>query len=302
MHLKLKQHYKAYLLVGYAFLLLIHFIAKDHVFPLSIVFYAFPLPILIVIGLCLTGLFFRRLSYALPTLALTVLLVIIWKTNYYFSTEKVYRQNSSKVLFWNLAKRAQLPVDQISDKVKTHQPEILSFVEAPHTTLKNLDDLKLALPNYNFKTLKGAMLVAAKGDIELLKHEYKDDSHKINMVQISNNSKHLKIIITDLTASVFINKKQPVNIVLGIAKANAVDFIAGDFNTPYESVFFKEYKTNYNSFHNYNNGFTATWPLGIPLFEIDHIWISKQHEPIRLNKYYNDASDHALLISEFEIH
>lgn len=300
LNLKFKQHYKAYLLVGYAFLLIVHFVLKDYIFPLSIVFYAFPLPILIVIALSFTLLFFRRKHYRLVVMITTVLLTFIWWNNYYFTTE-IEQHPTSKLLYWNLAKRSQLPVAYLSQKVNQYQPEILAFVEAPHTTLKNLDDLKHRLPNYNFKTLDGAMLIATKGDIELLDFNLKEDSYKINLLRIKTNTLNFKLIITDLTANVFVNKDAPLGVVLNTAKTNDIDLIVGDFNTPYESIFFDNYEENFTSFHSYNNGFTATWPLGMPLFEIDHIWIANKHEPLVLNKYYSDASDHALLICKFTI-
>lgn len=299
--LKLKQYYKAYLLVGYALLLVIHFLLKDHIFPISIVFYAFPLPILIVTALGLVVLFFRRKQYRLTLMITALLLTFIWWKNYYFETETKHQQKISKLLYWNLAKRSQLPIAYISEKVNQHQPEILAFVEAPHTTLKNLDALKKALPNYSFKTLDGAMLIAAKGDIELLDFDLEEDNYKINLLKIKTNTLNLKLILTDLTANVFVNKEIPLSFVSNSAKTNDVDIIVGDFNTPYESVYFDEYKQNFTSFHTYNNGLTATWPLGIPLFEIDHMWMSNKHQPQYLNKYYSDASDHALLISEFII-
>ncbi|MCD2260651.1 endonuclease/exonuclease/phosphatase family protein [Psychroserpens luteolus] len=299
--LKLKQNYKAYLLIGYAFLLIVHFILKDHIFPISIVFYAFPVPILILSGLFLVLLFFRRKVYRFGILALVILLSLHWLQDYYMSSEIKTPKDTSKILFWNLAKRKQLSVSYLSKQVNTYQPEILAFVEAPHTTLKNLDSLKKVLPNYNFMPLKGAMLIAAKHDIELLEFSILEDAYKINLLEINTKDSKLKLIITDLTANILVNKKNPLAFVSNFAKTNNVDLVVGDFNTPYESVFFETYKNDFTSFHEYTNGFTATWPLGIPLFELDHIWLANRHSPQSLIKYYSDASDHALLISEFII-
>lgn len=301
MNLKLKQNYKAYLLVGYAFLLLIHFILKDRFFPLSIIFYGSPLIVIIGTTLFLVILFFRRKKYRYTLLAVSALLIFIWFNNYYYQTNTINQENTSKILYWNLAKKKQLPVSYILDKTNIYEPEILAFVEAPEKTLKNLGTLKNALPKYNFKILKGAMLVASKGEIKLIKLEYVDDSHKANLIEIKSNSKTIKFILTDLTANLLVNKKKPMTFISNFAKNEAVDFIAGDFNTPYESIYFNAFKNDFNSFHKYNNGSTATWPLGIPLLELDHIWLSKKHQPIQLHKFYSKASDHALLIAETKL-
>lgn len=297
--LNFKRYYKAYLLLGYAFLLFVHLVLKDHFFPLSVIFYAFPLPILIIITLGLTLILFRSKTFRISLIITSILLSILWYKNYYFTTQIEKQPNTSKILYWNLAKKSQLSVSQISDKVNLYQPEIIAFVEAPHTTLKNLDQLKSVLPQYNFITLKGAMLVGSKGEINLLKSEIKYENNKINLLQITKDSMHIRFILTDLTASLYQNKKIPLTYVSEFAKIHEVDFIIGDFNTPYESVHFNTYKLDFSSFHSYNDGFSATWPLGFPLYEIDHIWISNAHQPLRLHKFYNDASDHAMLISEY---
>jgi hypothetical protein len=221
-------------------------------------------------------------------------------STYYISTEIKPSNTVSKVLFWNLAKREQLSINYIFNQVNKHQPDVLAFVEAPHTTLKNLDSLKMKLPEYSFKTLEGAMLVAAKENIELLDFKIKEDAYKVNLLEIKTSN--LKFIVTDLTANVLVDKKEILSFVSDFAKKNNVDIIVGDFNTPFESVHFNHFYDGFSTFHYYNNGFTATWPLGIPLFELDHIWISKKHQPIHLIKEYHEASDHALLISNFIIH
>ncbi|WP_431137204.1 endonuclease/exonuclease/phosphatase family protein [Psychroserpens mesophilus] len=296
----LKQNYKAYLLIGYAFLLIIHFILKDRIFPLSIFFYGFPLIIIIGITVFLIILFYKRQWYRYSLIAIFTVLTIIWYDNYYFQTNTNYEGNTTKILYWNLAKRNQLPVDIISEKVNNYQPEILAFVEAPEKTLKNLNALKSALPNYNFTILKGAMLVAAKGNIVFLNFEYQEDSYKANLLEVTTTSEKIKFIVTDLTSNLLVNKKRPMTFVSDFAKRETVDFITGDFNSVYESIYFNELKNNFTSFHKYNNGFTATWPLGIPLLEIDHFWLSHKHQPIQLIKFQNNASDHAMLISEFK--
>jgi hypothetical protein len=300
LNLKLKRHYKAYLLLGYAFLLIVHFILKDRFFPLSILFYASPLPIILCITFFLVVLFFRRRNYRNALLVTSVVLGCIWCNSYYFFNSAEPQPNTSKVLFWNLAKKNQLPVSYISEKVNSYQPEILAFVEVTSATLSNLDSLKRTLPTYNFKILKGAMLVASTGNIEIVSVAYGDNSHKANLLKVKTHSNTFDFIITDLTASLLVNKQKPMTFLSNFAKINSVDFIVGDFNTPYESVFFSMFSSDYKSFHGYNTGFSSTWPLGIPLLEIDHFWLSHKHEPIQLYKFYNKASDHALLISEFK--
>ena len=297
--LNLKQNYKAYLLFGYAFLLLVHFLIKDRIFPLSILFYASPMPILILVGLVLLVICFRRKKIRISLIIICGILIALWLKNDYQTTKPVSNKESSKVLFWNLAKRDQLPIDALKQSVTNYQPDVLAFVEAPKEILTNFEALKLELPDYNFEVLGGAMLIAAKGNITLLDFVYEDDIQTSAVLKITLRHKSIKMMISDATSNLLVDKKVPLEHILNLANQNQVDYIVGDFNTPYESAFFDLYKENFESFHSLNDGFTATWPMGIPLLELDHVWLLKKHKPIVLKKEYFNASDHALLIAEY---
>jgi hypothetical protein len=101
----LLKNYKAYLLIGYAFLLLVHFLLKDNFFPFSIIFYAFPLLILIGISAILALLFFRRKKYRTVLLIVFIGLSVNWIQNYYYSTEPAALESTSKIFYWNIAKK-----------------------------------------------------------------------------------------------------------------------------------------------------------------------------------------------------
>nr|WP_321225222.1 endonuclease/exonuclease/phosphatase family protein [uncultured Psychroserpens sp.] len=301
MKLNLRQNFRAYLLIGYAFLLILHFLIKDNLFPLSILFYASPMPIIIAIGLILLVIFFRRKKIRILLIVVCSMLTALWLFNDYKSTKPTLSLDTTKVLFWNLAKRNSLPIETLKSQISNNKPEILAFVEAPKEILTNFEALKLELPDYNFKVLDGAMLVAAKGSITLLDFVYEDDLQKSAILEITTKQQRTKIMIVDATANLFVDKKIPLNHILDLANKYKVDCIVGDFNAPYKSAFFDAFKNNYKSFHNYNNGFTATWPNGIPLLELDHVWLSKKYKPVLLKKNYSKDSDHALLIAEYHL-
>src|SRR5690606_4384326 len=77
-------------------------------------------------------------------------------------------------------------------------------------------------------------------------------------------------------------------------KSNTI--ILGDFNVPYESVLFKEIKSDFNhAFNEKGNGFRETWFWNIPLLSIDHIWVSKDLKILKTEKKGTFKSDHSML-------
>ena len=77
--------------------------------------------------------------------------------------------------------------------------------------------------------------------------------------------------------------------------------VVGDFNTPYDSVAFDRWR--YQWFHGLSQSTrtpgAATWPVGLPLLSIDHVWLSKDLWPRQAWKETVLGFDHAWQIIEF---
>lgn len=290
---------KAFLLIGYAFLLLIHFVIKDHIFILSEFFYAFPLPIIIVISLFLCIIFRKVKTVLFSLLFITSILIFVWINNYYLINTSD-KKDASSVLFWNVARNKPFPIDIISKNMDEFHPEIIGLVEADNITIQDTANLKKQFPDYAFKVLEGNMFVGIKGQIKSIYYQSKNNSYKFNHITALINNKSIPILLVDINAAMFLDRETPLNTVKKYAIEHDIAFIIGDFNTPYESVLFKDYYLNYQNLHQYTNGFTATWPYGIPLLELDQIFMSKNMKPICLEKINFNVSDHQLLIGSYK--
>jgi len=297
--MKLLKQYKAYSLGLYVFLIFIHFVIKDRLFPFSIIFYASPLILIILFGYFILYFFRKPKIKAIPILLLQFALCYHWFNNYYFTQIPKTPPQTNSILFWNVAKKKQLPIPTIIDYTKNSKCNIIALIEASHVKKYDLDNLNINLPNYHIEKLKGDMLFGVKGTIDSIIYKYVDKCYKFNHIKTTIDNTLTTILIVDIYASPFINKKQPLTEVLNYANSHNIDIIVGDFNTPYESVHFTNYTKSYSSFHSYGNGFSATWPHYIPLLELDQVWITKSLSPYNLNSYKHEASDHKLLTAKY---
>lgn len=296
----IKKH-KAYILGIYAFLILVHFVIKDYIFPISIIFYAFPLIIIIILGLFTIYFYRRKKVFFFFLIGISLVLSYHWFSKYYvFPKSKTLPKKNNAILFWNAAKNPErFPIGIISNKTEKHDINILTFVEAENVIEKDIITLKEEFQDYSFKKLQGNMLIGVKGKIDSIFYKSEKKNYKINLIKSTIGNITSKVLIVDVYASPFFNKENTLKEILNFSIENNVDIIVGDFNTPFESIHFRGYENNYRSFHNYCNGLTATWPYGIPLLELDQIWINKTIRPIQLNKFQYLFSDHKLLIAEY---
>ena len=297
--IKFLKKQKAYLLIGYAFLLLVHFGFKDHFYVTGILFYAFPLPILILGDITIFALFFSNKIIRYSSLALLCLLVLLWFKNYHFNSNISKIKSKHSIVLWNIAKEKNKNLDFLKHKIKIEEPETLVFVEAFHNS-RDSTYFSSQLKPYNVKCLAGSIVVASKHNIEFVKYVKEVSNFKFCHIKLHSKNKPIEIIIIDVYASPIHSRKDALQKIINYAEANNIDIIAGDFNTPYESVHFKMYATNYQSLRKFQNGFSSTWPFGLPLLELDQIWIKKSHTPIALKKFYNVDTDHAMLLGFFD--
>ncbi|WP_159021649.1 endonuclease/exonuclease/phosphatase family protein [Formosa sp. L2A11] len=300
-----KYKTKAYLLLWYAFLLLIHFVVKDRYQVFVFIFNAVSLLFIIVYGIIVALCLYKHKALLISMLVINCVLGVYWYNNYHYNTEDITITNASKdthsILFWNISRPTNLPLEDILKKMKAYHPEILVFVEAKNISDKDISTFKTHYPLYNIQQLEGEMMIAVKGEIDDIKFNKITRGSKNNLVAVTIEGKHYKILINDLFANPALSKKSEFKSIESSVKSEKIDFIVGDFNTPYESYFFNALKTDFESFHKYNNGFTATWPSVFPVLEIDHIWVSKTWKPLILHKEFNNSSDHGVLIGTFQI-
>lgn len=290
--------YKAYLLTGYAFLLLVHFILKDRFYLTGIIFYAFPLPIILLISTILLVVFFSDKKLKIILSLVLLCLTFLWFNNCYFLHNSDERNEEEKTLiFWNVNKQKDFNLKQLKEITENKSVETIFLVEAIHEKSDYKNKVEKELHDYKIEYLKGNMIVASKNKIETLNSIQINQDLNLNHIRVDNTT----YILVDIYASPIHHKKDALYKVIEYANKNNIDVILGDFNTPFESIHFEKYKSNYTSLRAYQNGFSATWPFGIPLLELDQIWLKNEIIPLELEKLYCRHSDHAILIGKFKI-
>lgn len=296
-----KYIFKFIALFIYLSLVVVHFIIKDRIYGVSTVFYAFPLPIIGAIGLLVTILFYSRKPYFYMLSTLLLGIILYFFGHYFGKAHKdSSKETNSHILFWNVAQSQPLPNDILIKYIKEYNPKIVALGEAYHVSGNDLNNLKTTFPQYEFRILYGTMLIGVKGQIDDIDYQAESINYRLNYISATIDETPMYILIVDIYASPLLNKEIPLGVIHDYSKKHQVDVLIGDFNTPYESVFFKEYKSNFNSFHPYSVGMTSTWPIPIPVIEIDQIWLAKSYQPLKLQKFCYKNSDHKLLIAEYK--
>ncbi len=272
--------------------ILIYFTAKDYFYWSSIIFYAFPLPVIFGISVLLF-LLKRKCRFKIMYFMISFFLGFFWIVNSYCFNDFEFIGESPEIVFWNAAKKRNFKEAFV---VSESLPDVLVMVEYDQTDKENINTIKSKYKNYYFSIVRGKIGVFSKEKIENVRAI--EMKHNSFMVYFNTRilGKDYNFYAVDITANIKYFRKPMLDEAYRNIKTTKNTIVLGDFNTPYESVHFKNYKTNFShAFSEKGHGFRETWQWNLPLLSIDHIWVSRDITPQFVEKIKTFKSDHVML-------
>lgn len=210
-----------------------------------------------------------------------------------------YRPQSDggvRVLSWNAA-RGVGGWDGIAGVLARENPDLALLGEA------GKDDnpvLRAALPSHDWRRLGEGLAAAVRGRIlEATTHRLGAGSAAA-VLRVEVEGRRLTVLLADLSADPFYDRSE-VFARLDVLRTGA-DLVAGDFNTPGDSVHFDGWRKDLaHAFDAAGRGWDATWPWPIPLLAIDHVWCGRRVVPRRCRHVSSPASDHRAVVADVEM-
>jgi len=230
------------------------------------------------------------------------LLCLFWIfSSYRFHENATVSGKTLKFMFWNTARIKTHPSIPLIQYLRHVSADFIGFVESGRLTKQAITVYQTEFPEYKVQQLSGGMLCMTKGTIQTISYCRLPNKSRYNLLEIELDKNIYHVMIVDIGSNPFFSRKECLETIIK-SLPDRRTIIMGDFNTPYDSVFFHAYKTRcYHAFQEVGTGFSATWPYGIPLLQIDHIWTSKDLKPVNFTKDYHLLSDHAKLEVEVEV-
>lgn len=277
-----------YLLINAAViiaLISIHFFIKDRTYDTSLLFYALPLPIIVLIILGFS-VFLKRKKRTYNLIIAGVLLVIWLSRSFRLSFTKDIKDTDLEIVFWNASRD-----NSFEDAFKTVEsiPDILVLAEPSKKDIKNF---QLKHPNYFFYKSNKELEIFSKTPLHIINEQV--SKYSSNVVHFKTAG--LEFYAVDVTGSTDVPRSWELEFVNSIIKDHQTTIVLGDFNVPYESIFLKKIKEHYTHFFSKKgNGFRETWFWGLPILSLDHIWVSRDLQIINSKKINSRKSDHSMI-------
>jgi endonuclease/exonuclease/phosphatase (EEP) superfamily protein YafD len=282
--MKLKKHFKKALQFFLFLAIIVHFTIKDTFYISGLLFYATPLP-LIALGLLFLLLFVK--AYARKYYVIFAFIIaIIWFNRSYTSSPEVATENSLEIVLWNGYRISNFE-DAFSENKSI--PDVMVIIECDEGEYQKI---KAKYPNYHFELTEKQVGIFSKTPINI--HTNVKTKDHVVVVHFSTNNTNFYAI--DVSSDLRHFRKPMLKSILSEVKTEDKTIILGDFNTPFESLFFKNFKKNYqHAFTEKGNGFRETWFWNFPILVLDHIWLSHDLEILKTQKISTWKSDHSML-------
>jgi endonuclease/exonuclease/phosphatase family metal-dependent hydrolase len=132
-------------------------------------------------------------------------------------------------------------------------------------------------PDHEWRRFDGSTMLGVRGRI--LSHESLGvhDRFRCHRVRVElPGHGELTVVVADVRSQPWISRELALAGILRAAGDDPRAIILGDFNTPPESVWFREWRTRGFTLANDGprRGFRETWAYGLPLLTLDHVWLA----------------------------
>ena len=266
-------------------LLSIHFVFKEESYQSSLLFYAFPLPIIILIGLFLTLFLSKKIrKYNLIVLAIVMIIWLGRSFKIHFPENIV--ASDLEIVFWNGARGNDL---KMAFEENDGIPDVLVLSEINDEDIIGLRD---EYPGLYFYKNQRELMVFSQTPLSIKL----DTVSRFSTSVLCFETAHTKFYAVDVMGSTDVPRTWELGFVNSIIKKQTNTIILGDFNVPFESQNLENIKKDFNhAFNEKGNGFRETWFWNIPLLSLDHIWVSKDLEVLKTEKIGTFKSDHSMV-------
>jgi hypothetical protein len=257
------------------------------------------------------------IPYTLTTLGLIAVSIQTVQLSYYYPASTMPQQvQVIRLLQWNTLWGGKYPFshrsylhtwDRLREKIVQQQADIIVLNEPPQDArLTQLaeqlgDDWNMV----NFEPIKTCqrctVMFSVLSPYPMQRERYANPRYGNGfIIRIDMPQRRLRLLVVD-GESKYNQLRMPFlsdiyqTVMQQYAQQQPIDVIAGDFNAIRRSRGFDDYPTmgeGYWLAGEKTQGWRGTWKSYLPLFDIDHVWLSHSFKPIYTQFLFDFASDH----------
>jgi endonuclease/exonuclease/phosphatase (EEP) superfamily protein YafD len=284
---------------------------QDSVPILSGIYYALPLPLLMIVGaiVCTVSLRYRYDCRITATCLLVLeMQVVLWGLQVFRCPAEEPPANASRFVFWNVC-RGNFGYDSTARTLLEFDADVIALVEATEQA-EYPDFWTERLPGYSAMRLGSGMMILCRGEILAMQPgnvTVADEPEAVcryRTISLRVGGVPMRVLLMDVKSHPLMFRK-PAFVRIGELADSLADqplIVAADFNTPINSVWVDCLRSRLtNSYEAAGEGYRETWPTLLPVLCLDQVW---GNDRITWHRSYNGwsiRSDHRPVVTDFSI-
>lgn len=266
---------------------------------LSAIYYATPPAILTCIAACLVIYNWIR-NKPTRSVRLWIFAWVFWASWICLTEYKFYPQivddSDQQVLLWNL-RNGQSGWDGVLQRLGEISPSIAVIIEGG----RQPERFETEFPEYEITPLHAGMAILARGQISEVEYqEFANRRGKYLSAWVQASGHGYRIVAIDLDSDPLLSRRELIQAVADLAAQHAHEplLIAGDFNTPRDSVHFRLLRRHAkHTWEAAGVGYGNTWPYPLPVLQLDHIWFNEHVQVSNCEHLSSLHSDHRIVLT-----
>jgi endonuclease/exonuclease/phosphatase (EEP) superfamily protein YafD len=275
-----------------------HVTVRDRFHFTAIVYYATPLP-LIVFGACTLGLVLNRTQSPRWGRA-WMLLGFGWKP----AAQESPRENAIRLAVWNSYSGNWCTDVALARTIESFDADIVGMVEGFSITRQSLPVWEKRFSQYRILSMDEGLVLMVRGEARLMESESDPERGRVRIVEARVRDTTLRLVLVDVMSSLARPRQIAFERLDSVRQRfdSEPTLILGDFNTPPGSTCFDAWRGEWtNAFERSGTGYSATWPMPLPVLTLDQIWGNRRVEFQSADARWTLASDHRPLVVEFKV-
>ena len=171
--------------------------------------------------------------------------------------------------------------------------EVTAIVEAGDFTPEKWQDFATATAGMEWRRFGGTML-GVRGKILFHESLGVEDLYRCYRCRVSlPQHGEFTVVVVDIRSQPWLPREKSMADILAAAKDDPRVIVLGDFNTPPETKWCRDWQPTLTLANNGpRRGFRETWAFGAPLLTLDQIWLGKGWKAV-WTEHTRHGSDHA---------
>lgn len=227
-----------------------------------------------------------------------------WHQTSFREPDQFPEASDIRVLFWNTAYNGDNWWAVVGTVVR-HRPHVIAVTEPAWfmDPRRTVPAWRLEFPDYQLRAIgreEPRMLILAQGRIEEIGSGPLDAGSFYWHGTVDVDGARFHLIVADLPSNPFRSRRAAVEALSDLVAqlGDQPTLVVGDFNLPADSTQLDPLRTRCaNAFDTAGSGYAATWPLPLPVLQIDHAWFNRSLAVTRCEADWSRTSDHRPLVA-----